>query len=95
MARIWSAISNTAARIRDRLQSRNLTLTINSATYASLRRHRHALGYVSCDIHPPPRIEATNMGKGNHSQTKEKKKPKKAAAPKAVPVKSAPPPKKP
>jgi hypothetical protein len=35
------------------------------------------------------------MGKGNHSQSKEKKKPKKSAAPKAIPVKSTPPPKKP
>ena len=36
------------------------------------------------------------MGKGNNSQSKEKKKPKKAQAPKAVPVKAAtPPPKKP
>jgi hypothetical protein len=31
------------------------------------------------------------MGKGNHSQSKEKKKPKKAAAPKAIPVKTSPP----
>jgi hypothetical protein len=35
------------------------------------------------------------MGKGNYSRTKEKKKPKKAAAPKSVPVKAATPPKKP
>jgi hypothetical protein len=35
------------------------------------------------------------MGKGNNSRSKEKKKPKKAAAPKAVPVKPASPPKKP
>ena len=35
------------------------------------------------------------MAKGNNSQGKEKKKPKKAAAPKSVPVKDAPPPKKP
>ena len=36
------------------------------------------------------------MGKGNNSQGKEKKKPKKAPAPKAIPVKAAtPPPKKP
>jgi hypothetical protein len=34
------------------------------------------------------------MGKGNHSQSKEKKKPKKSAAPKAIPVKSTPPPSK-
>ena len=40
--------------------------------------------------------EVTTMGKGNHSQSKEKKKPKKAAAPKSVPVKSSTPrPKKP
>jgi hypothetical protein len=35
------------------------------------------------------------MGKGNNSQGKEKKKPKKAAAPKAVPVKASQLPKKP
>jgi hypothetical protein len=35
------------------------------------------------------------MGKGNNSRSKEKKKPKKAAAPKAIPVKPAAPPKKP
>lgn len=35
------------------------------------------------------------MGKGNNPPAKEKKKPKKAAAPKAVPVKAAPSPKKP
>lgn len=35
------------------------------------------------------------MGKGNHSQTKEKKKPKKAAPPKPTPVRSEPPAKKP
>jgi hypothetical protein len=42
-----------------------------------------------------PQIKVTTMGKGNHSQSKEKKKPKKAATPKAVPVKSTTPPKKP
>ena len=35
------------------------------------------------------------MGKGNHSQSKEKKKPKKAAAPKSIPAKATTPPKKP
>ena len=35
------------------------------------------------------------MGKGNNSRSKEKKKPKKAAAPKAIPVKPAAPAKKP
>jgi hypothetical protein len=35
------------------------------------------------------------MGKGNNSRSKEKKKPKKAAAPKAVPAKVSTPPKKP
>jgi hypothetical protein len=41
-------------------------------------------------------IEVTPMAKGNNAQSKEKKKPKKAAAPKAIPVKSStPPPKKP
>lgn len=35
------------------------------------------------------------MGKGNHSQSKEKKKPKKAAAPKSVPANPAPPAKMP
>jgi hypothetical protein len=45
--------------------------------------------------HSDCRIEATNMGKGNNSRVKEKKKPKKAAAPKAVPMKPTPPPKKP
>jgi len=34
------------------------------------------------------------MGKGNYSQSKEKKKPKKGTAPKAIPVKSSPPPAK-
>ena len=34
-------------------------------------------------------------GKGNNSRSKEKKKPKKAAAPKAIPMKATPPPKKP
>jgi hypothetical protein len=42
-----------------------------------------------------PGIEATTMGKGNNSRSKEKKKPKKAAAPKAIPVKATPPTKKP
>jgi hypothetical protein len=41
------------------------------------------------------RIEATIMGKGNNSRTKEKKKPKKAPPPKAVPAKATPPAKKP
>ena len=40
-------------------------------------------------------IEATIMGKGNNSRTKEKKKPKKAAPPKSVPAKATPPAKKP
>ncbi len=35
------------------------------------------------------------MGKGNNAQSREKKKPKKAAAPKATQVKPATPPKKP
>jgi hypothetical protein len=35
------------------------------------------------------------MGKGNNARSKEKKKPKKAAAPKAIPAKSTAPPKKP
>ena len=35
------------------------------------------------------------MGKGNNARSKEKKKPKKAAAPKAIQVKATPPPKKP
>jgi hypothetical protein len=35
------------------------------------------------------------MGKGNNSQKKEKKKPKKGEAPKSVPAKISPPPKKP
>jgi len=35
------------------------------------------------------------MAKGNNAQNKEKKKPKKSAAPKAVQAKIAPPPKKP
>jgi hypothetical protein len=35
------------------------------------------------------------MAKGNNSQGKEKKKPKKAAASKTIPVKATPPPEKP
>jgi hypothetical protein len=35
------------------------------------------------------------MGKGNNARGKEKKKPKKAAAAKAIPVKATSPPKKP
>ena len=38
---------------------------------------------------PSPRTEATTVGKGNNSQKKEAKKPKKGA--KAAPVKAAPP----
>jgi hypothetical protein len=35
------------------------------------------------------------MGKGNNPPGREKKKPKKAAAPKSIPIKPTPPPKKP
>ena len=40
-------------------------------------------------------FEVTTMGKGNNARTKEKNKPKKAAAPKPISVKAVPPAKKP
>jgi hypothetical protein len=46
-------------------------------------------------VSPHSLFEVTSMGKGNNARSKEKKKPKKAAAPKAVPMKATPPPKKP
>ena len=54
----------------------------------------HALDWPSV-VSSHSRIEDMTMGKGNNSRSKEKKKPKKAAAPKAIPVKATPPPKKP
>lgn len=58
-------------------------------------RGRHFMVSTSSCSDPKavnPETEVRPMGKGNNSQSKEKKKPKKGAKP--APVKSAPPPKK-